>query len=87
MAARYGGEEFILMLTDTDREGALLSAERIRQVIETAPWQHRGVTVSVGVATLARKHEDGASLIADADRALYAAKRRGRNCVVHADME
>lgn len=85
MAARHGGEEFLVMLTDTDRDGALLLAERIRQVVEIESWHHRGVTVSIGVATLARTHEDAASLIADADHALYAAKRCGRNCVVHVD--
>ena len=87
MAARYGGEEFIVMLTGTDRDGALVLAERVRQGVEARVWSHRGVTVSIGVATLAGRHQDGASLIADADRALYEAKRRGRNCIVHAGTE
>lgn len=87
VAARYGGEEFIVMLTGTDRDGALVLAERVRQEVEATQWSHRGFTVSIGVATLAGRHQDSASLIADADRALYEAKRRGRNCVVHGGRE
>ena len=83
-AARYGGEEFAVLLRHTNEEGALVVAERIREAVEQAAWTHRGVTVSVGVATLMRFKPDAGSLLAEADRALYDAKRRGRNRVVSA---
>jgi diguanylate cyclase (GGDEF)-like protein/PAS domain S-box-containing protein len=83
-AARYGGEEFALLLRHTAEGGAMVVAERVRQAIADAMWQHRSITVSVGVATLWRHSTDSGSLLGEADRALYDAKRRGRNCVVSA---
>ncbi|PFP30779.1 GGDEF domain-containing protein [Bacillus sp. AFS073361] len=85
--ARYGGEEFVIILPNTDRKGALYIAERIRQSIEDLRIPHPEstvsdwVTISVGVATcfpgVSRAHK----LIADADKALYSAKKEGRNRV------
>ncbi|MEX3840415.1 diguanylate cyclase domain-containing protein [Paraburkholderia sp. BR10879] len=89
--ARYGGEEFALILRDTDRDGALVVAERIRQAVESLRLPHRGsnsgiVTISLGVAVLHTSDgHDPTLLVAAADRALYAAKRQGRNCTCVAD--
>jgi diguanylate cyclase (GGDEF)-like protein len=86
---RYGGEEFAAVLPETDGEAALLVAEKLRAAIEALAIPHTGskvidlVTVSLGVATLVPS-EAGAltDLLAKADRALYIAKREGRNRVV-----
>jgi diguanylate cyclase (GGDEF)-like protein/PAS domain S-box-containing protein len=85
VVARYGGEEFALILKDADQQGALVVAERIRTGVESLRIPHSTgstgiVTISVGVAAQ-RPSEggDGSGLLAAADRALYAAKRLGRN--------
>jgi diguanylate cyclase (GGDEF)-like protein/PAS domain S-box-containing protein len=93
VVARYGGEEFGLILRDTDQQGALVVAERIRQEVENLRIPHPAsetgiVTVSLGVAAQrAAEGGDGSGLVEAADRALYAAKRRGRNqtCVAAPD--
>ncbi len=81
--ARYGGEEFAVVLYRTDREGALRVAEMIRHAVETADIGVNGVavTVSVGVAVAVPRDERVVALIQAADRALYTAKRSGRNRV------
>ena len=83
VAGRYGGEEFLLLLPDTNREGALESAERLRAAIGAlrVPGENRNVTASLGVAVLPDDAGDGAQLQRRADRALYAAKKSGRNRV------
>jgi diguanylate cyclase (GGDEF)-like protein/PAS domain S-box-containing protein len=88
MVARYGGEEFAAILPDTDAEQAWQMAEAIRlRTIELAiPHLPGGegqlVTVSIGVATRrADSTADALALISAADRALYQAKRNGRNRV------
>lgn len=87
--ARYGGEELSLILPHTDLEGAYAIAERIRTAVEglrvprTDGTGVLRVTASVGVA--ASTAGDKESLIADADAALYEAKRRGKNCTVAAE--
>lgn len=83
VAARIGGEELAVLLPGTETEGALTLAERIRSAIAEGPWHLHPVTVSVGVATMGPK--DGMvapPLYEAADRALYQAKRDGRNQVV-----
>lgn len=90
VACRYGGEEFALVLTDTDADGGFQACERIREAIAeleltTDDGQTLTVTASFGVATATGDSLDRSSLIAAADRALYAAKHAGRNRVVHAD--
>lgn len=88
--ARFGGEEFAIVLPDTDRLGAFDLAQKLRQAvanlrIEHPGSQHNVVTVSVGCATLVPDASANAnSLIETADRALYEAKRSGRNCVIDA---
>ncbi len=79
---RYGGEEFAVLLPNTDKDGCILVAERIRKGIESAQWPLRKVTVSIGVASLKGEAADGERLVSVADACLYEAKNRGRNCVV-----
>ncbi|MER3495384.1 MAG: hypothetical protein C4320_00245, partial [Armatimonadota bacterium] len=85
LAARYGGEEFVLVLPGTDADTAFATAERLRMSIEGEEWQHRPITISVGIAT---RSSDGtpAELIEAADQALYASKRAGRNRTTHAPL-
>jgi diguanylate cyclase (GGDEF)-like protein len=84
---RYGGEEFLLMMPDTDVLGALAVAERIRRTIGDAGFPQmspeRPVTVTIGVAALARE-EPIFVLLERADEALYRGKEAGRNRVVAA---
>jgi two-component system cell cycle response regulator len=82
LPVRYGGEEFAVLLPDTDKDGAMAVAQRIRAAIEGADWPLRVVTVSIGVA-ISSHADDNPSLVKRADQALYEAKRQGRNCVIH----
>ncbi len=79
--ARFGGEEFVIVLPDSDRDQATVAAERIRAAIESAEWEHRGVTVSIGVACFSLLTPSPDELIRLADDALYASKNDGRNRV------
>lgn len=85
-AYRFGGEEFVVLLNNTDNEGALIAAERVRSCIEqmTTTYEDRSieVTVSVGISSL-KPDDNMSSLFERADKALYAAKDKGRNQVVH----
>ncbi len=83
--ARYGGEEFVVILPETDENGALEAAERIRLAIEQAPWQKRSITISAGLASMRLDTSNPAMLIEEADKALYVSKEFGRNCVTHHD--
>lgn len=87
VAARYGGEEMALVLPHTDLEGAVAIADRVRVEIEglriprlDGAGQLR-VTASLGVAATNAGEKD--KLIAEADAALYRAKREGKNRTVH----
>jgi diguanylate cyclase (GGDEF)-like protein len=93
-AARYGGEEFAVILPSTESElegggvdGAVTTAERIRHAVAglRAPladpaW--KGITVSIGVATVPLHADTAEELVAKADRALYAAKAQGKDSVL-----
>jgi diguanylate cyclase (GGDEF)-like protein/PAS domain S-box-containing protein len=81
IAARYGGEEFCIIFPDTNEKEAIAVCERVRKTIESAAWEHRQVTISIGVAT-GSGVQDPQDLIKQADTALYQAKAAGRNCVV-----
>ncbi len=86
LVARYGGEEFAVMMPETDLEDALVLAEKIRSMIESNPIPTQAgplvVTVSLGVASVPRsKIQSAKDLIIAADKALYRAKKRGRNQV------
>ncbi len=81
--ARYGGEEFAVILPQVDLEGALVVAERIRRSAENYELVFNGhkerVTLSIGVATYPDDASNREELIDHADKALYLAKRTGRN--------
>ncbi|MFT5699207.1 MAG: diguanylate cyclase (GGDEF)-like protein [Desulforhopalus sp.] len=87
LAARYGGEEFVVTLPETDLAGALVVAENIRKKVEGLHLKHPAskvnqyVTISIGVAIHSKESSFSTpeELIRKADRALYAAKRQGRN--------
>ena len=91
LAARYGGEEFVLVLPDTDSDGAMQIAEACRNHLETLAIDNSGaasghvVTMSSGVATVVPGQDSSIEqLLARADRALYEAKSGGRNKVCRA---
>jgi diguanylate cyclase (GGDEF)-like protein len=88
MAARYGGEEMAVLLPDTDAPGAYVIAERIRAEVEALAIPHKAnpggvVTISAGVAAMrpTLQEPNALDLVQRADRALYAAKAKGRNNV------
>jgi diguanylate cyclase (GGDEF)-like protein len=85
LIGRYGGEELIILLPETDRETAMLVAERLCSAIRDAPFKvsigNVDLTVSIGVAAKDDYTSDLETLIARADQAMYIAKHRGRNRV------
>lgn len=81
--ARWGGEEFVALMPGTTQSEAKQLAERLRQRVAEQTFDDESITVSCGVAILPR-NGDAEAFIAEADRALYQAKKRGRNCVVTA---
>lgn len=89
LAARYGGEEFACILADTDQQGAMIVADKIRKAVEALGIPHETssvgdrVTVSVGVATICPgKGDSPKAFFEKADQCLYKAKEGGRNRVV-----
>ncbi|MFL6244753.1 MAG: diguanylate cyclase domain-containing protein, partial [Thermoanaerobaculia bacterium] len=79
LVARIGGEEFAVLLTDTTEDEAARIAEKLRAGVELLSL---GVTTSCGAAAMTPITNDGwGELLSAADRALYAAKNAGRNCV------
>lgn len=90
LVARWGGEEFVVILSDTNIEGAMIIAERIRKGIEDLKIfneifsSNDLLTVSIGISTY--KLEDDLTveeLIAKSDKALYSAKKYGRNKCIY----
>jgi diguanylate cyclase (GGDEF)-like protein len=83
VVGRYGGEEFVVLLPRTDIEAALPVAERIRaSIADPDVGDVPRYTVSIGVAGLAADRRSMAALLDAADKALYSAKRAGKNQVV-----
>ena len=87
IAARYGGEEFCVILPETEPEGAVQFAERLRQSVEAAIFrgaqgEELKVTISIGVSSIPFTNpETAADMIKLADDSLYVCKRNGRNRV------
>lgn len=89
---RFGGEEFVVILPDTQADGAMVVAERLRALIADTPMVTRGgtvhCTVSIGVAALSFcGSKDAEALLHAADMAMLTAKRAGRNRVHQHEME
>jgi two-component system cell cycle response regulator len=91
LLARYGGEEFVVIMPDAPHDIAISVAERLRSAIEREPMETDepdktlAVTTSLGVATTSDFNETPDELIERADKALYEAKRKGRNRVESAE--
>ena len=87
LAVRYGGDEFLVVLGGADLEGAELALRRFKDAVDACAWEDvaggLAVTVSIGVATAAPPADIPAA-IAEADRALYAAKNGGRDRILRA---
>jgi diguanylate cyclase (GGDEF)-like protein len=87
MSARFAGDEFCIVLPETDLKSAARIAERLRKAVnETEYRSDEGeligqVTLSIGVSSFSPSRQSPLSIIETADRALYQAKTRGRNCV------
>ncbi len=81
--ARYGGEEFAVVLLNTDAKGALNMAERLRNAVSETVFRSEertfNVTLSIGISTYPDGIKSKEELIERADKALYQAKRSGRN--------
>lgn len=86
LAARYGGEEFALLLENSNSNGASVQVERVRRAIADLVFHHSGesvtISMSFGLASFPKDADNKNDLIAQADMALYEAKRQGRNCTV-----
>lgn len=85
VAVRYGGEEIAVVLPETDQGEAVRVAERLRGTVKKSKIRFQGkvipCTISVGLAVFPYDAKDREGLIRNADKALYAAKDAGRNCV------
>jgi two-component system, cell cycle response regulator len=83
--ARYGGEEFVILLPETQKEGAMELAEQLRKRVASHTFVFEGeeipVTVSIGVSMVQEESIPENELIRRADEKLYLAKSEGRNCV------
>ncbi len=88
LAGRIGGEEFLIVLPETEMDGAMFLAERLRTALAGTPLAIASgplkVTCSLGVAERNAADRDGGMLLGRADGSLYQAKRQGRNRVVSA---
>jgi diguanylate cyclase (GGDEF)-like protein len=86
--ARYGGEEFVCLLPRSQAAGLKVKAERIRERVCSQPFvvglEAVTVTISIGIAHFPHDGDSPEAVLAAADRAMYAAKAAGRNCVMEA---
>ncbi len=86
LAARTGGEEFAILLEDADNQGAWKVAERLRELVESLHVRAQGqlvpVTISLGIAAFPQDGNSLEKLVSCADKALYEAKKNGRNRTV-----
>lgn len=87
MAARFAGDEFCILLPETELADAARIAERLRKAVGQIEYRSEqgelmeGVTISIGVSSFSPSRQSPLSIVETADRALYQAKTRGRNCV------
>ncbi len=83
---RYGGEELIMIMPETNIEGAIIPVQRLRRMVEEYDFEYNGVkakvTVSIGLTMNYQKFAPAADILKSADDALYEAKEGGRNRVV-----
>lgn len=90
LIARYGGEEFVILVPNTDLAGAVHLAEKIRMTVESTrlivgdSMKPIDITISLGVALFNGNRRE---FFVEADKALYAAKENGKNCVIIARSE
>lgn len=86
--AKYGGDEFVIILPNSDRIGAFLGAERLREMVEHTAFaggekQPLGkITLSIGIASYPEHGTTTPDILAKADKAMYVAKKSGRNKTV-----
>ena len=83
---RYGGDELVILLIDTDKAGAKVYGTRLVETIRATPVDYEGgrvsITLSVGIATFPADGDNMSDILRHADAALYAAKEKGKNCLV-----
>jgi diguanylate cyclase (GGDEF)-like protein/PAS domain S-box-containing protein len=87
IACRYGGEEFVIVLFDSTQKESLKRFETIRERINSLQLRYRDqllgrMTVSIGIAEAIDNNMTSEELVAAADKALYTAKRAGRDCII-----
>lgn len=95
LLAKYGGDEFVIILPQTDKVGAYLAAERLREGIEREPFPgaetqpQKKITISLGLASYPEHGLDDNEILTRADKALYFAKESGRNrsVIYHENIE
>ena len=86
--AKYGGDEFVIILPQSDKVGAFLAADRLREVVEVEPFEGREqqplgkITLSLGISSYPEHGSTVEELLDHADKALYSAKNTGRNKTV-----
>jgi len=85
IAVRFGGEEFVILLENCNLEQATKKAEKLRVDIESMKPAELSITASIGIAALSKGETSFQCLLGRADRAVYKAKDKGRNCVIVAD--
>ena len=83
---RYGGEEMVIIMPETNIEGAIIPVQRLRRMVEEYNFEYNGikskVTVSIGLTMNFQEFNSAAEILKSADEALYKAKETGRNRVV-----
>lgn len=90
IVARYGADQFVVVVPETDKEGAVILAERLRKEVEHYPFHYKesqpggNLTISIGLSYFPTDASNPEDLILRAEKALYRAKRAGKNCVVKA---
>jgi len=91
--ARYGGEEFAILLPGTNKDGATITAEKIKNTVEKTPIlkldneRVEKITITAGVASYPEDGESVDKIIASADKYMYIGKEAGRNRVINAAVE